>query len=116
MLSCALWPGRNGFLFDLEWQGAAQDQIARALAEQPELRMLVGDRPGRVALAQAVGRMRQANDLLLRTQRLGGVPLIDAPTSWRYLQWKLEYDATRFCDDDSRVADLHVVACLAKRR
>ena len=99
-------------LFDLEWQGAAQDQIARALAEQPELRMLVGDRPGRVALAQAVGRMRQANDLLLRTQRLGGVPLIDAPTSWRYLQWKLEYDATRFCDDDSRVADLHVVRAL----
>ena len=99
-------------LFDLEWQGSAQDQIARVLAEQPELGMLVGDRPGRVALAQAVGRMRQANDLLLRTQRLGGVPLIEAPTSWRYLQWKLEYDATHFFDEDSRVSDLHVVRAL----
>ena len=99
-------------LFDLEWQGSAQDQIARALAEQSELRMLVGDRPGRVALAQAVGRMGQANDLLLRTQRLGGVPLIDAPTSWRYLQWKLEYDATRFSDGGSRISDLHIVRAL----
>ena len=99
-------------LFDLEWQGPVKDQIARALAEQPELKTLVGDRPGRVAFAQAVGRMRQANDLLLRTQRLGGVPLIEAATSWRYLQWKLEYDATRFSNDESHVSDLHVVRAL----
>jgi hypothetical protein len=36
--------------------------------------------------------MVQANDVLLRSQRFGGVPLIDAPTFWRYFTWKLEYD------------------------
>lgn len=99
-------------LFNVEWRGSVQDQITQALAEQPELRELVGDRPGRIALTQAVGRMMQANDLLLRTQQLRGVPLIDAPTSWRYFQWKLEYDTTRFSEDASRVSDLHVVRAL----
>ncbi len=99
-------------LFNVEWQGTVQDQITRVLAEQPELRGLVGGRPGRIALTQAVGRMMQVNDLLLRTQRLRGVPLIDAPTSWRYFQWKLEYDATRFSEGASRVSDLHVVRAL----
>src|SRR5688500_4812491 len=54
--------------------------------------------------------MGQASDLLLRSQRLGGIPLIDAPTSWRYLQWKLEYDATRI--EGNRIVDLHVARAL----
>ena len=33
-----------------------------------------------------------ANDTLLRSVWCGGSPLIDAPTSWKYLQWKYEYD------------------------
>lgn len=99
-------------LFDVQWQGTVQDQLTQVLTEQPELRRLVGDRPGRIALTQAVSRMMQANDLLLRTQRLRGVPLIDALTSWRYFQWKLEYDASRFSGDASRVPDLHVVRAL----
>ena len=99
-------------LFNVEWQGSAQAQIMRVLNEQPELGELVGDQPGAVVLTQAIGRMRQANDLLLRAQRLGGVPLIDASTSWRYLQWKLEYDATHFGGEGSRGSDLHVVRAL----
>ncbi len=102
----------NRLLFDVEWQGPLQNQIKRVLAEQPELQTLVGDKPGRVALSQAVGRMAQANDLLLRTQQLRGVPLIQAPTSWRYFQWKLEYDTTRFSDGDSHLSDLLVVRAL----
>jgi hypothetical protein len=54
--------------------------------------------------------MGQSNDLLLRTQRLGGTPLIDAPTSWRYLQWKLEYDASRL--PETRTEELHVTRAL----
>ena len=99
-------------LFDVQWQGTVQDQLTQVLSEQPELRRLVGDRPGRIALTQAVSRMMQANDLLLRTQRLRGVPLIEALTSWRYFQWKLEYDTSRFSGDASRVPDLHVVRAL----
>jgi hypothetical protein len=81
-------------LFNTEWAGSVAEQMARALRDFPESREL-GTKPGEVILAQATGRMLQANDLLLRTQRLRGVPLVDAPTSWRYLQWKLEYDTGR---------------------
>jgi len=34
-----------------------------------------------------------ANDTLLISSWCGGSPLIDAPVSWKYLQWKYEYDA-----------------------
>jgi hypothetical protein len=37
--------------------------------------------------------MMMANDTLLRSSWCGGSPLIDAPVSWKYLQWKYEYDA-----------------------
>jgi hypothetical protein len=97
------------FLFDVEWEEPTRAQIERALREQPELQPFV-ERPGRLVLMQAVGRMGQSNDLLLRTQRLGGTPLIDAATSWRYLQWKLEYDASRL--PEPRTEELHVTRAL----
>ena len=48
---------------------------------------------GTAVLFSAQGRMRQATDLLRRSSWLGGTPLIDAPTSWRYFTWKLSYEA-----------------------
>jgi hypothetical protein len=39
--------------------------------------------------------MMQVNNVLVRCLRYGGTPLIDAPTSWKYLIWKYEYDAAR---------------------
>jgi len=48
---------------------------------------------GDAVFASATGRMRQATDLLRRSDWLGGTPLIDAPTSWRYFTWKLGYEA-----------------------
>ncbi|WFT94571.1 hypothetical protein QA633_41040 [Bradyrhizobium barranii] len=48
---------------------------------------------GLAVLSSAMGRMRQATDLLRRSAWLGGTPLIDAPTSWQYFSWKLAYDA-----------------------
>lgn len=50
---------------------------------------------GLAVLASATGRMRQATDQLRRSAWLGGTPLIDAPTSWQYFSWKLEYEAER---------------------
>lgn len=93
-------------LFDTEWAGTPQQQIERMLREHPEMGKL-SERPARIIPLQAVGRMAQANDLLLKTQRLGGTPLIDAPTSWKYFQWKLEYDSERLPHDAT--AELHVV-------
>jgi hypothetical protein len=48
---------------------------------------------GTAVLFSAQGRMRQATDVLRRSSWLGGTPLIDAPTSWRYFTWKLSYEA-----------------------
>ena len=38
------------------------------------------------------GRMAQATDISWKSASLGGVPLIDAPTSWQYYNWSLEYE------------------------
>lgn len=81
-------------LFDVEWNSGLPAQIDQAV-KQYGGDNLVPAHPGTMLALQAFGRMRQANDLLLRSQRLGGTPFIDAPTSWRYFQWKLEYDVAR---------------------
>lgn len=55
----------------------------------------------------ALGRMHQVNDTLRKSHQLRGIPLVDAPTSWDYFRWKVEYDATRFGSGGG--TDLHLV-------
>jgi hypothetical protein len=62
---------------------------------------------GKAVLAKATGRMRQASDLLIRSQRLLGSPLINAPVSWQYFTWKLQYGASRVAPEDT--LNLHMV-------
>lgn len=78
-------------LFDVEWSGPLRSQLTRAIKESSGL--LTEEDVGFTVLNQSVGRMMQANDLLLKSRELGGTPLMDAPTSWQYLNWKLEYGA-----------------------
>jgi hypothetical protein len=65
---------------------------------------------GLAVLSSATGRMRQATDLLRRSSWLGGTPLIDAPTSWRYFTWKLGYEAQSAPGNPS--LDLHMTQAL----
>ncbi|MGB3972612.1 MAG: hypothetical protein WBL58_00390 [Peptococcia bacterium] len=96
-------------LFDTEWTGTIEKQIHRAINEyQGEI--LGTTHAGKVIAMQGFGRMFQANDLLLKSLRLHGTPLIDAPTSWKYFQWKLQYDAERMKSDN--IKDLHIVRSL----
>ena len=65
--------------------------------------------PGRALLTTALrsaGRMRQINYLVERSRLLGGTPIIEAPTSWQYFQWKTEYDSERIDVDGLR--NLHL--------
>lgn len=55
--------------------------------------------------------MRQANDILLKSRNLLGTPLIDAETSWKYLNCKLEYDAAL---EPNELVPLHVVKGLQR--
>jgi hypothetical protein len=84
----------NRFLFDTQWSGTPAEQFANYVAETTsKVPKAVGRSVGETTYQAFSGRMMQTNDLLLRSARYQGTPLIDAPTSWQYLLWKYEYDA-----------------------
>lgn len=95
------------FLFDTEWDEPLHEQIERAIRESGGLHDFAS--LGMLVLNQAMGRMMQATDILQKSRQLGGTPLIDAPTSWQYLNWKLEYSAELSPGDQ---VPLHVVRAL----
>lgn len=81
------------FLFDSEWTAPPPDQFARYLQHTTsQIPMAVRASVPEMAYQAFFGRMMQANELLFRSARYSGTPLIDAPTSWQYLLWKYEYD------------------------
>jgi hypothetical protein len=80
-------------LFDTEWSGTLLEQFKRYAAEFPGQFGSIAD-PRLVLEQMLLGRMMQINDAVFRGSRYGGTPLIDAPTSWRYLQWKYEYQGS----------------------
>jgi len=81
-------------LFDTAWEGLPEEQLRRALENDLAVKV-GGDHPGRHIASQCFSRMAQATDILHSSQLLGGTPLIDAPTSWEYYKWKLEYIAPK---------------------
>lgn len=97
---------KSRLLFDTEWQGDPASQLERAINSQ-HYELIGTKNPGIILANQAVGRMSVSNELLIKSRRLRGLPLIDAPTSWQYLAWKMEYDA-----HDAEIAthskDLHI--------
>jgi hypothetical protein len=94
-------------LFDVEWKGSVLEQISKA-AGGVEAGLLGSRHPGLIIASSAIGRMATANELLIKARRLRGTPIIDAPTSWQYFVWKLEYDA-RDAEQDFHVGNLHVL-------
>jgi hypothetical protein len=94
-------------LFDTEWTGSLSDQLTEA-GEHEEYSGLLGtSNPGVILAANALGRMSNSNELLIKASRLHGTPLIEVPTSWQYFLWKLEYDSARV--EDTELRDIHVV-------
>lgn len=83
-------------LFDCDWEGDANAQVGRAI---DEFHHLAGKHAGGVVFNQCFGRMSQATDISWKSKSLGGVPLIEAPTSWQYYNWMLEYSAAKNPDD-----------------
>jgi hypothetical protein len=99
-------PGR--VLFDTEWEGSLQEQLARASNGDLYSGLLGTKNPGVILASQALGRMSTSNELLVKARLLRGTPIIDAPTSWQYFVWKLEYDAAQAQALDG-LQDLHTV-------
>lgn len=101
IVACLADPSK--LLFDTEWNGTLIEQINRHFAESPGVKE---HGLGMSIIFSAVGRMRQANDMVLKSRHLHGSPLLDAPTSWRYFEWKLEYDAAVLNPDN--LVDFHI--------
>jgi hypothetical protein len=95
-------------LFDTQWQGTVSEQLERVTQDPAYAGLLGTDNPGLIVASQALGRMSTSNELLVKARRLRGTPIIDAPTSWQYLVWKLEYDAGH-TEEIEGLRDLHVV-------
>ncbi|MGP3698791.1 hypothetical protein [Rhodobacter sp. NSM] len=101
---------RERLLFDTGWTGTLEDQIRRSSTHVQSM-FSAGNGAGDVIASQCIGRMMQATDILLKSRYLQGTPLIDAPTSWKYFNWKLEYNSA-LADDD--VTHLHMVRGLQR--
>jgi len=98
-------------LFDTEWSGTLLEQFKRYAEEFPGQFGSVAD-PRLVLEQMLLGRMMQTNDAVFRGYRYGGTPLIDAPTSWRYLQWKYEYQGKPF-ENGSAQRDLLIAKTMS---
>lgn len=94
-------------LFDLDYKDSLRNQIKKETNGQ-SAQLLGTDNPGTIVAALGIGRMNVCNEILLKSARLQGTPLIDAPTSWQYFKWKMEYDAER-THPDKDFNNLHIV-------
>jgi hypothetical protein len=95
------------FLFDTEWKGSVAAQLKKA-TESSHTRLIGTNHPGIILANQSVGRMSVSNELLIKSRRLKGSPIIDAPTSWQYLAWKMEYDSSE-AESATNGKDLHIM-------
>lgn len=98
-------------LFDTEWDGSLSDQLIKRINDPLLSSMLPIKHPGLILASQAVSRMGTSNELLVKTSQLRGIPLIDAPTSWQYFVWKLEYDSYRN-SEILKQPNIHIVHAL----
>jgi len=94
-------------LFDTEFKDSLELQI-KAQMESDSAKALRTDNPGIIVSMMGFGRMSVCNELLMKSSKVGGIPLIDAPTSWEYFKWKLEYDSERTYPDKD-YSKLHIV-------
>ena len=95
------------FLLDAEWSESPAAQLDRHEKEMASnMPVARGNSTGESAYIAFSGRFMQTNDLLLRSARYRANPVIEAPTSWQYLLWKYEYDASHFGGSDTQIRDL----------
>lgn len=98
---------KSRLLFGTDWSGDISEQITNAI--EGENAQIVGtNHPGYIVASHSMGRMTVSNELLIKARRMRATPIVDAPTSWKYLNWKLEYDAGK-AEKESGLKDLHIL-------
>ena len=97
-------------LFETDWGESASAQLREAM-RHPDYRYYRphgSKSPGFMLAMQSIARMSISNEILVKSRKLNGTPIMDVPTSWRYLVWKMEYDAVR-AERETGACDLHIV-------
>lgn len=94
-------------LFDTEFKEPLEAQIKKQ-SEGESSKALQTNNPGIIVSMLGFGRMSVCNELLVKSTKVGGIPLIEAPTSWEYFKWKLEYDSERTYPDKD-YSKMHIV-------
>lgn len=94
-------------LFDTEFKDSLEMQIKKQI-EGESLISTQTKSPGLIVSMTGFGRMGVCNEILVKSAKVRGVPLIDAPTSWEYFKWKLEYDSERTYPNQDYVK-MHIV-------
>jgi hypothetical protein len=80
------------FIFDIEENPMPLDQIACLMEDRKKFKGEIGLDDVRSIVSQSLeGRFVQTTHAINRAAMYGGVPVMDAPTSWQYLLWKYEY-------------------------
>ncbi|ACS80166.1 hypothetical protein [Maridesulfovibrio salexigens] len=93
------------FVFNDDIKGSFEDKLRYQYAGD-DYKVLQTENPGAILALSTTGRMSQANEVLVRSARFNGIPIVDAPVSWEYFKWKLEYDGFR--TNPGEMFDLHV--------
>jgi len=94
-------------LFSAESTSGLEEQITEEMRGQSS-QLLGTANPGVIVALQSLGRMSVSNEILLKARRLMATPIIDAPTSWQYFSWKLEYDAEQ-AEVKNNLKHLHIL-------
>src|SRR5690606_2246898 len=103
---------KSRVLFDTEFKEPLAIQIEKQINGQSG-QLMQTKNPGLIVSMLGLGRMSVSNELLIKSMKVGGgIPLIDAPTSWQYFKWKLEYDGERTFNE-FETENCHIVQALS---
>lgn len=71
---------------------------------------------GEIVKFSMSGRMAQIGEIVYKANTLNGVPVLDAPTSWKYFLWKYEYDKVRSKEVNPELKNVMIVNALQSDR
>ncbi|WP_287600295.1 hypothetical protein [Thiothrix sp.] len=97
-------------LFDIEHERKLIKQINYAL-DGETAQLLKTKHIGKIFTMHLLGRMIATNKMLIESRKLQATPIIDAPTSWKYLNWKLKYDVNNI-EKELSLTNLHMTRAI----
>lgn len=104
----------NLMLFDSEWGNNATSQITNLIKGESDIKTNTTGAPiGTLALHNIIGRFPQAFAAMENAINLGGVPFINAQTSWMYYNWLLEYEKNIMNTDADSLKNTHIMHALS---